>query len=133
MWTDERFSVVCSHMDNLEKLEENATACRKFKPLLPEELAAVYYWMRDGKRTFCVGCDGSCRRAAGTNADLNTIARYVSYAEQDGRVYEARELLQRMAAEARDCAGADLAAASRACRSKLDFEQIVKRARELLA
>jgi aryl-alcohol dehydrogenase-like predicted oxidoreductase len=133
MWTDQRFACVCSHMDNLEKLTENATACRDFKPLTGDELAAVDQLIRGSTRTFCVACDGSCRHAAGTTADLNTIARYVSYAEQEGRVFEARELLNKLPAEARDWSGADLAAATRACKCNLDFAGIVKRAQELLA
>ena len=68
-----------------------------------------------------------------TASDLNTIARYVCYAEQDGRVYEARELLAALPPEARNWSGADLEAASRACKSNLDFAQIIKRAEELMA
>ncbi len=133
MWTDQRFTSVCSHMDTLEKLAENATACKSFQPLTADELAVVDAMIRGSRRTYCVACDGSCRRAAGTRADLNTIARYVNYAEQDGRVYEARELLAAMPLAARDWTGADLAAASQACKCRLDFPAIVHRAQELLA
>ena len=133
MWTDERFAVLCSHMDTFEKLKENATACRDFKPLTKEELAAVQAMIRNSERSFCLACDGSCRQAAGTTADLNTIARYVAYAEQDGRVYEARELLRSLPTPVGECSGADLAAASRACKSNLDFARIIRRAEELLA
>jgi predicted aldo/keto reductase-like oxidoreductase len=133
MWTDERFACLCSHMDNLEKLRENAAACKDFKPLAKDELAAVDFLIRNSRRTLCLACDGSCRRAGHTQADLNTIARYVCYAEQDGRVYEARELLAALPPEARDWSGADLEAASHACKSNLDFVQITKRAKELMA
>jgi predicted aldo/keto reductase-like oxidoreductase len=133
MWTDERFANICSHMDNLEKLTENVAAAKKFKPLTKEELTAVDTMIRENERTFCVACDGSCRRAGRTPADLNTIARYVSYAERDGRVYEARDLLKSLPSEARDWSGADLAAASHACKCRLDFARIIKRAEELLA
>jgi len=57
----------------------------------------------------------------------------VTYAEADGRVYEARELLAAMPPEARDCTGADLKAARRACKCNVDFAAVVKRAEELLA
>ena len=75
MWTDERFASVCSHMKTFEELVENTKAARSFKPLSKEELTAVDTMLRDGRRTFCVGCDGRCRHAAGTEARLNTIAR----------------------------------------------------------
>jgi aryl-alcohol dehydrogenase-like predicted oxidoreductase len=133
MWTDERFTAVCSHMKTLEELRENATAARNFKPLSKEELGALNTMLKEGERTFCVACDGSCRRAAGTQARLNRIARYVSYAEQDGRVYEASALLSAMPPEDREWSGADLAAASHACKCRLDYARIVARAEELLA
>jgi predicted aldo/keto reductase-like oxidoreductase len=133
MWTDERFTAVCSHMDNLEKLRENATAAANFKPLSKDELSAVDTMLREGKRTLCLACDGSCGRAGNTRADLNTIARYVNYAEEDGRVYEARELLAALPPEARDWSGADLHAASCACKSNLDFAAIIAKAEHLLA
>ncbi|MHC4611762.1 MAG: aldo/keto reductase [Planctomycetota bacterium] len=120
MWTDERFASVCSHMNTFKKLRENTTG-------------AVSTMLRGAERRYCLGCDGSCRRAAGTRADLNTIARYVNYAEQDGQVCQARDMLLRMPPEARDCAGADLNAARQACKCHLDFANIVKRAEELLA
>jgi predicted aldo/keto reductase-like oxidoreductase len=133
MWTDERFASVCSHMDTFQKLRENTAACKAFKPLSDKEMAALDAMLRGAKRTYCLGCDGSCRRAAGTRADLNTIARYVNYAEQDGRVCEARGLLLKMPPEARDWSGADLDAAHRACKSHLDFASIVRQAEKLLA
>ncbi len=133
MWTDERFASVCSGMKSIEELEENAGACRKFKPLSDADLAAVHDLIREHRRGFCVGCDGSCRRGACTDARLNTVARYVSYAEQDGNVYEARELLRQLPPEALDWSTADLAAASHTCRSHLDYARIIKRAEELLA
>ena len=48
-------------------------------------------------------------------------------------MYEARELLAAMAPEARDWSGADLHAASRACKSNLDFAAIIAKAEHLLA
>lgn len=133
MWTDERFSSVCSHMNTFKKVHENTAACKNFRPLSDKELGAVDAMLRGAERTYCLGCDGSCRRAAGTRADLNTIARYVNYAEEDGRVCEARDMLVKMPPAARDWSGADLDAARQACKCHLDFANIVKRAEELLA
>ncbi len=133
MWTDERFTAICSHMDNLDKLRENVTAAQKFKPLTAEDLAAVEACIEDGVKRLCLSCDGSCKEAARTSADLNRVARYVNYAEHDGRVYEARDLLLAMKPELRDWRSADLIAATKACKCKLDFAAIVRRAEELMA
>jgi predicted aldo/keto reductase-like oxidoreductase len=133
MWTDGRFACVCSHMDNIKYLKENADTAKQFTPLTADELAAVDRMLRRCQPTLCVACDGSCQRAAGTRADLNAIARYVTYAEQNGQLREARGLFAALPPEARDWAGANLHAASHACKSRLDFERILAKAKELLA
>lgn len=132
MWTDERFATVCSQMDNIKYLRENAEAARNFKPLTDKELAAVDGMLRRAKRTLCVACDGSCQKAAGTQADLNTIARYVTYVRENGQLVDARKLFAAMPPEARDWSGADLEAASRACKCNLDFPNIIAQAEQLL-
>jgi hypothetical protein len=128
VWTDERFASICSAMDTIDKLKENAAAARNFKPLPPGELTAVDEMLRGIDRRYCAACDGSCREAAGTRADLNSIARYVSYVEESGQLNEARELFAALPPEARNWTGADLSAASHACKCGLDFATIMKKA-----
>ncbi|MCP4589631.1 MAG: aldo/keto reductase [bacterium] len=133
MWTDERFATICSHMDNIEKLKENATAARNFKPMTATELTAVHQMMDGHAKGFCIGCDGSCRRAAGTETAFSDIARYLCYCEENGDREGARQLFAALPPAARDWSKADLRAASEACCSKLDFESILARAAEQLA
>ena len=133
VWSDERFVSICSHMDTIKKLTENAEAARSFKPMTEDEQASVHRMLRGHRRTFCHGCDGSCRRAAGTETAFNDIARYLSYYEEDGRRAEARALFAALTPEQRDWSGADLCAASQACVSSLDFPDILDRAGKKLA
>ncbi|MFH0982264.1 MAG: aldo/keto reductase [Planctomycetota bacterium] len=133
MWTDERFTTICSHMDNITKLKENAATARDFKPMTTAELDAVQRMLAVHPRGYCVGCDGSCRRAAGTQTAFSDIARHLCYYEENGDRARARRLFAALPPEARDWSQADLAAASKACVSKLDFERILARAAEKLA
>ncbi len=133
MWTDERFTTLCSHMDNITKLKENAAAARNFKPMTDTELTAVHRMLDGHAKGYCIGCDGSCRRAAGTETAFNDIARYLCYYEENGDREGARRLFAALPPEARDWSRADLAAASKACVCKLDFENILTRAAEKLA
>ncbi len=96
-------------------------------------MAAVLDLYNRPGRQFCAGCDGRCHRAAGTKAALNDIVRYLSYYELDGCRQKARDLFAALPAHMRDWHGADLAAASRACVSKLDFETLLHRAEQKLA
>ncbi|UCG31807.1 MAG: aldo/keto reductase [Phycisphaerales bacterium] len=133
-WSDERLVSVCSDMPNLRLLQENAEAARRFvKPLDEKQSAAVLDLYRRHGRRYCAACDGSCRRAAGTGADLNTLARAWSYYEQDGCLGEARKLYASLSPEERNWHGADLAAATQACKSHLDFAAILPRVDQKLA
>ncbi|MHC4067318.1 MAG: aldo/keto reductase [Planctomycetota bacterium] len=133
MWTDERFAVICSHMDNIVKLKENAAAARNFKPMTENEIGAAQRMLDGQAAGYCIGCDGSCKRAAGTETAFNHIARYLCYYEENGDRDGARRLYAALPTHARDWSKADLAAASQACVSKLDFERILARAAEKLA
>ena len=133
MWSDERFTTICSYMDNLTKLKENAAAARSFRPMTEAELTTVHRMLDGQPKGYCVGCDGSCRRAAGAETAFNDIARYLCYYEENGDRAGARRLFAALRPESRDWSKADLAAASRACTSNLDFAGILARAAEKLA
>jgi uncharacterized protein len=133
VWTDERIATICSAMPNLKILKENSDAAKKFKPLDKKQMAAVLDMYKQPGRQFCASCDGRCKRAAGTQAALNDIVRYLSYYEMDGARERAKELFAGLSPRQRDWSKADLAAASHACCSKLDFETLLTRARQKLA
>jgi predicted aldo/keto reductase-like oxidoreductase len=132
-WTDERIATICSAMSNMKILKENTEAARNFKPLDKKQMAAVLDLFNQSGRRFCAACDGRCKRAAGTQAAMNDVVRYLSYYEMDGDRARARELYARLSPQERDWSKADLAAASHACCSKLDFETLLTRAKEKLA
>ncbi|MCP4247481.1 MAG: aldo/keto reductase [bacterium] len=133
MWSDERFAVICSHMSNIVMLKENAAAARNFRPMKEADQAAVHRMLDRHARGYCVGCDGSCRRAAGTQTAFNDIARYLCYYEENGDRETACRLYAALPPETRDWSGANLAAASKACPGGLDFASILARAADKLA
>jgi predicted aldo/keto reductase-like oxidoreductase len=134
IWSDQRIASVCSEMPNLRIMEENIRAAAMFKnPLDGEGIGAVLELYKRYGRSCCNACDGSCRRAGKTKAALNEITRYLSYYEIDGKQEEARRLFAALTPEQRDWRGADLAAASAACHSKLDFAALLALAQEKLA
>ncbi len=133
VWNDERFASICSAMTNFKMLEENSDAARKFKPMPDKKISAVIDLYKRYAGTFCNGCDGRCQQAGGTRAALGDMARYLSYFERDGSRAEARALYAALPKEQRDWHGADLAAASAACTSQLDFEALLARVEQKLA
>jgi hypothetical protein len=133
VWTDQRFASICSHMQNLKMVKENAESARTFRPLTDDQMGMLDTVMERYASSFCVGCDGSCAVAAGTGAALGDIVRYLSYYEMDGDRETARRLFRELPPEHRDWSGADLKAAQAACVSNIDFEDYLARAEAKLA
>jgi uncharacterized protein len=133
MWGDERFAAVCSAMLTRPMIDENARNAREFrKPFGQEQLRMLEDGMRKLARATCPGCDGSCRRSAGTETDFCSIARLIAYCHEDGNRELARRLYRQLRPEQRDSEGADLEAASRACSASLDFRTLLEETRRLL-
>jgi predicted aldo/keto reductase-like oxidoreductase len=133
IWTDERLSAVCTTMRNTDPIRENTDAARRFEPL---QEAAIHQ-LRDatlahGSRLYA-DCDGRCSIAAGTQADLGTLTRFLTYHEHHGDRSEARRLYAELPPEARDWSGADLETAWSACPNRLDFARLLPQVERHLA
>src|SRR5262249_62084097 len=83
--------------------------------------------------TFGPTCEGSCPRAAGTEAALGDLARLHTYHEQFGFRGEAREQYAAMDPKHRDWSGADLEAARQACHNRLNFSALLPEVDRYLA
>ena len=133
IWTDERIATSCVSMKNLDQIAENTKAARNFVPLRVAELRGLRDAFLAAGPTMCAHCDGRCAAAAGTDANLGDLARFLTYHEQHGHRREAREYYAALDARERDWAGADLLAAQAACPNHLDFAAILPRADAKLA
>ena len=125
IWTDERISSCCVSMRNTDQLRENALAARIFEPLKKAEMDQLRDALLAAGPTFCANCDGSCSRAAGTEASLGELARLLTYHDQYGFRSEARKLYAKLDPKLKDWSGADLEAARQACHNKLDFSVLL--------
>ncbi len=79
IWTDERLSAVCTTMRNTDHIRENTDAARRFEPLKEAEI----HQLRDATLAhgsmLCADCDGRCSIAAGTQAELGNLTRFLTY------------------------------------------------------
>ncbi len=132
IWTDERFSSCCVSMRNTDQVRDNIDAAKRFQPLTKAELDRIRDAVIAAGPTLCPGCDGRCSLAAGTDAELGNLTRFLTYHDHHGYRVEARRLYSEMPDAARNWQGADLAAARNACPSKLDFEALLPRAEKVL-
>lgn len=132
IWTDPRMATVCVTMNNVGNLRENVDAARAFAPLKAAELEQLHRASLAANPTLCRDCDGRCAEAAGTEARLGDLTRYLTYHEHHGYRSEARRQYAELTDRERDWQGADLEAARDACPSKLDFARLLREADELL-
>jgi len=133
IWSDERISSCCVSMRNTDQITENSQAASRYSALKKAEIEQLRDAMLASKPTFCADCDGRCARAAQTEASLGDLARLLTYHDQYGYRGEARKLYRELPEIARNCSGADLAAASAVCPNRLDFVDLMKRVERNLA
>ena len=133
IWTDERISASCVSMRNTDHQRENADAARRFEPLKTADIHQLRDAILAQGPTLCADCDGRCMVAAGTQAELGNITRFLTYHQGLGDSAHARREYAKLPPEARDWSGADLEAARQACPSRLNFAQLLPEAEKHLA
>jgi predicted aldo/keto reductase-like oxidoreductase len=132
IWSDERIASACVAMLNTDQVNQNTDAARRFEPMNPTEILELRAALQDAGPIMCAACDGRCGRAAGTEARLGDLTRFLTYHEHHGARRWARDAYAQLTEEERDWHGADLDAARAACPTKLDFAQLLPEVDRLL-
>jgi len=132
IWTDERMSSTCVTMMNTDQVKENVDAARRFEPLKTADLAMLRDAVLAAGPRMCADCDGRCEHAAGTQAKLGDLTRFLAYHEGMGARRMAREEYAKLSPEERTWHTADLEAARDACPSRLNFAELLPKVDELL-
>jgi uncharacterized protein len=132
MWSDERISSACVAMSNTDEVNQNTDAARRFEPMKQSEINELHAALLDAGPIMCAACDGRCQRAAGTDARLGDLTRFLTYHEHHGARRHARDAYAKLTEEERNWHGADLDAARAACPTKLDFAQLLPEVDRLL-
>jgi predicted aldo/keto reductase-like oxidoreductase len=132
IWTDERITSACVAMLNTDQVNQNTDAARRFEPMKQSEINELHAALLGAGPIMCAACDGRCERAAGTDARLGDLTRFLTYHEHHGARRWAREAYATLTAEERNWHGADLDAAGAACPTRLDFAELLPEVDRLL-
>jgi predicted aldo/keto reductase-like oxidoreductase len=132
IWSDERISATCVTMMNTDQVNQNTEAARRFEPLKQAEIEQLREAVLAAGPMMCSDCDGRCGRAAGTQARLGDLTRFLTYHKHHGSRRQAREGYAELTEEERNWRDADLDAARDACPSKLHFAQLLPEVDRLL-
>jgi predicted aldo/keto reductase-like oxidoreductase len=133
IWTDERITAACVSMKNTDHVRENADAARRYEPLKTADIHQLRDALLAHGPTMCADCEGRCALAAGTEAELGNLTRFLTYHQHHGDRAFARKQYAELSPEARDWSGADLEAARAACPNKLDFAKLLPQVDRYLA
>lgn len=132
-WSDPRISAVCNRMQNADNIQTSVAAVRGYKgPLKMAQMDLLRETLLASRQALCPGCSSCSQHAAETEFAFGDISRLVMYYEQDGDL-RSREMYRQLSAAHRDASGVDLAALRDACRFKVDYPEIIRRAERYFA
>ena len=85
IWSDERITSACVAMLNTDQVTQNTDAARRFEPMNQTEIHDLRLALLDAGPIMCAACDGRCAHAAGTDARLADLTRFLTYHEHHGQ------------------------------------------------
>lgn len=133
VWSDPRITAAVSHMDSLEKLQQNIAAAVDDAKLGFSEWKAIERYANLTRGEACDGCGQVCSAALDRPVNVATTMRCVMYHDVYGDADKARRVFSALPEAARRLDGVDFTAASRACPHGVDVARHMQRAREILA
>jgi predicted aldo/keto reductase-like oxidoreductase len=133
VWADERVTSICSEMDTVALVRENAAAPTSNVGLSANESHQLNQLAHLTADCACLGCSHHCERAAGGSLAIEEPLRYLMYHECYGKPERARELYHGISNERRIAHSAALQAASAACPQSINIAAPLEKAHALLA
>ena len=134
VWADERIDSAVSHMDNLEKTEQNIAAAKSPVKLGMGELQQLNRMAAvrpDGRS--CEGCKHHCESQVDGEVKIADQLRFLTYHECYGETEKAREFWRELTPAQRAFEGVDFTRAEAACPEKIDISTRLARVRRELA
>lgn len=133
VWEDQRIAAAVSHMDSLEKLQQNVAAAVDDAKLGALDWSAIERYANATRSEACDGCGKLCSAALPVPVDVATTLRCVMYHDVYGDAEKARRVFSGLPASARQLEGVDFTAANRACPHGVNVAAHMDRARSILA
>jgi len=132
VWADPRITAAVSHMDSLEKLQQNIAAALDDQKLGTQDWAALERYARATRSDACDGCGHVCGAALAAPVDVATTLRCVMYHDVYGDRQKALRVFGQLPEQQRKLAGIDFSPANRACPHGVDVAAHMRRASEIL-
>jgi predicted aldo/keto reductase-like oxidoreductase len=132
VWADTRITAAVSHMDTLEKLQQNIAAAVDNQKLGAADWQSIERYARATRDQACDGCGQRCASALARPVNVATTLRCVMYHDVYKDAAKAQRVFSELPAEQRNLSGLDFEAARRACPHGVDIPRHMERARAIL-
>lgn len=133
MWQDERITSICSEMDNVQKVRDNADAARQGPRMGRLERARLRQYAEATSHLYCRGCGHLCQSRVAADTAVADILRFRMYCDDYGKRRDARRLFAELPEAARRIDGVDFTAAEAVCPYGLAIGSMMRDAAEKLA
>lgn len=131
VWADPRITAAVSHMDNLEKLQQNIAAAVDKQSLSVVDRAALHQYALATRKDACDFCDHVCGAEVDAPVKVSTALRCVMYHDVYDDPDKAQRVFSAQPKEAQALANVDFSGANKACPNGVDVVAHMKRAQEL--
>lgn len=131
VWADKRITAAVSHMDNLEKLQQNIAAAVDKQSLSVLDRASLYQYALATRKDACDGCGQICGAAISAPINIATTMRCVMYHDVYRDEGKAKRVFSGLPQQAQALAKVDFRPASRACPHGVDIVSHMQRAQKL--
>ncbi|MEM7245408.1 MAG: aldo/keto reductase [Acidobacteriota bacterium] len=133
VWADERIDSAVSHMDTLEKLQENVAAAKTPLKLSVNELHQLNRLAERTAQHSCEGCNHRCEPEVDGEVKIADTLRFLMYDECYGETDKARQFYRELTPAQRAFDGLDFTRAMKACPEGIDIPTRLAHARSRLA
>lgn len=129
VWENPRIASLCSQMDTMRLLKENADVARDSSALSSEEARLMHRYARATARQYCTGCGRICEAALTAAIPVSDVMRCHMYSQSYGRPEWAREQFNALPATVRrQMARADYSEAERRCPNGMPIGRLMRQA-----
>ena len=131
VWENPHIASICSQMDSMKQLKENAAAASDPTTLSSQDRHVLRRHAAATADTYCAGCSARCDLAVAGRVPISDIMRYHMYCRSYGHSDWARAHFDRLPAGTRRLmAGLDYTEAERRCPQNLPIARLMREALE---
>ena len=129
VWSDPRITSICSQMENMSILKENATAAASHQDFTRTEVDQLQRYDRATAASYCAGCAQTCESQLDQAVPVCRIMRYLMYAHGYNDLHRARRKFNRIPKQIQNrMVALDYSAVEAKCPRRMPIGRLMRKA-----